>query len=460
MTRPGRADKSPGARPAHAPHPGTDRIPAGELAQLRARLTEAEATLRAIRTGEVDTVLVAGKEGSQVFTLDGAEHAYRVLIESMNEGALTLTVDKTILYANQCFARMVKCPLEQVIGSSFRRFLSTTDRAALRTLLKRVPPAGAKVHLALRPGDGSHMPVNISIRPLARSGVKRATLGMVVTDMTEARHNEERLRALTHRVVQVQEAERGRVAFELHDHITQLLCAVLVRSQALANQLSQCDGPAKREAVTLRVLLGQTAEEVERISRNLRPSVLDELGLVAVLRDTTAEFAERTGVRVKLACVPLPARLPAPIELTLYRILQEALKNVEQHARARRVTVQLTRPDDDVQLVIQDDGIGFNPEPHPPRRNGKGGLGLLSMRERAIYAGGELKITSVRHAGTEIEVIIPLGTERAGARAVPRPQRVTRPGRADQLRRPAPPSRAATGDRSHSVAGRVRIPLA
>ncbi|MEI2723376.1 MAG: ATP-binding protein [Verrucomicrobiota bacterium] len=146
--------------------------------------------------------------------------------------------------------------------------------------------------------------------------------------------------------------------------------------------------------------------------------------------------------------------------MTLYRILQEALKNVEQHARARRVTVQLTRPDDDVQLVIQDDGIGFNPEPHPPRRNGKGGLGLLSMRERAIYAGGELKITSVRHAGTEIEVIIPLGTERAGARAVPRPQRVTRPGRADQLRRPAPPSRAATGDRSHSVAGRVRIPLA
>ncbi|MEI2723375.1 MAG: histidine kinase [Verrucomicrobiota bacterium] len=312
MTRPGRADKSPGARPAHAPHPGTDRIPAGELAQLRARLTEAEATLRAIRTGEVDTVLVAGKEGSQVFTLDGAEHAYRVLIESMNEGALTLTVDKTILYANQCFARMVKCPLEQVIGSSFRRFLSTTDRAALRTLLKRVPPRRRESPSGAPPRRRfAHAGATSRSGRSPRSGVKRATLGMVVTDMTEARHNEERLRALTHRVVQVQEAERGRVAFELHDHITQLLCAVLVRSQALANQLSQCDGPAKREAVTLRVLLGQTAEEVERISRNLRPSVLDELGLVAVLRDTTAEFAERTGVRVKLACVPLPARLPA-----------------------------------------------------------------------------------------------------------------------------------------------------
>ena len=91
----------------------------------------------------------------------------------------------------------------------------------------------------------------------------------------------------------------------------------------------------------LREMLGQTAEEVERISRNLRPSVLDELGLVAALRATSTEFADRTGVSVKLACVQLTARLPADTELTLYRILQEALKNVEKHARARHVTVRL-----------------------------------------------------------------------------------------------------------------------
>src|SRR5271170_5188597 len=110
--------------------------PALELAGLRTRLADAEETLRAIRTGEVDTVMVAGKDGPQVYTLQGAEHAYRILIESMNEGALTLTADKTILYANECFARMVKCPLEHVIGSSLSRFLSTTDRTTLRPLLK------------------------------------------------------------------------------------------------------------------------------------------------------------------------------------------------------------------------------------------------------------------------------------------------------------------------------------
>ena len=106
-------------------HPRASRpTPPAELAELRARLADAEETLRAIRSGEVDSVMVAGKEGSQVFTLDGAEHAYRVLIESMNEGALTLTADGTILYANQCFARMIKRPLEQVLGSSFHHLLS------------------------------------------------------------------------------------------------------------------------------------------------------------------------------------------------------------------------------------------------------------------------------------------------------------------------------------------------
>src|SRR2546425_3671037 len=259
------------------------------------------------------------------------------------------------------------------------------------------------------------MPAQISIRRLAKNGFNRAAIGMVVTDMTAARRNEEMLRALSHRLVQAQEAERGRVALELHDNITQLLCAILVRSQALADKLAaRDDGASKREAMKLRQMLGKAADEVERISHNLRPSVLDELGLAAVLRDTSTEFAERTGVSVRLACVQLTARLPADTELTLYRILQEALKNVETHARARHVTVRLMQHGAFVQLVINDDGIGFDPDHHPAKRKAKGGLGLLSMRERATYAGGALKVKSARGAGTEIEVRIPLPARWAG----------------------------------------------
>ena len=200
-------------------------------------MVEAEETLRAIRNGEVDAMVGTGKKNGQVFTLEGAEHAYRLLIESMNEGALTLTTDKMILYANQCFAKMVRRPLEQVIGVSFREFLAVEDHAPLRALLKSAGKSGAKVHLDLHVGSGARIPVLISVRPLAKRGSETVTVGMVVTDMTEARRTEELLRELSHRLVQAQEAERGRVALELHDHITQLLCAILVRSQALANEL-------------------------------------------------------------------------------------------------------------------------------------------------------------------------------------------------------------------------------
>lgn len=378
-----------------------------EPAELRARLAEAEETLRAIRSGEVDAVMVAGKHGPQVFTLQGAEHAYRVLIESMNEGALTVAADKTILFVNQCFARMVKYPLEQMIGGSFRRFLSPQDRAKLRAHMKRADESGAKLQVLLHAGDGSRVPAQISIRPLADRDSKGKTIGMVVTDMTEARRNEEMLRALSHRLVQTQESERGRVARELHDHVTQLLCATLFRCQVLADTLPAHGGPSKGEAVKLREMVGEAAEEVERISRNLRPGVLDELGLVAVLRATSTEFADRTRVPVELTCARLTERLPPDTELTLYRVLQEALANVEQHARARHATVCLKLRSSFVELIIHDDGVGFDPERYLGRE-GKGGLGLINMRERAIHSGGTLEVRSTRRGGTQVEVHIPL----------------------------------------------------
>jgi two-component system NarL family sensor kinase len=381
---------------------------AAELTGLRVRLADADETLRAISAGEIDTVMVAGRQGRQVFTLDGADRAYRVLIESMNEGAVTLTTDKMILYANSCFARMVKCPLEQVTGGSFRRFLSVADCAAFRPLVLRAGKAGSKLQVRLKVSDGSQLPVQLSICRLAKNGFSHAPVAVVVADLTASQRIEELLRALNHRVQQVQEDERVRVALELHDHITQLLCAILFRCQALVDELSARGGPSLQEAMKLREMLGQTAREVERISRNLRPGVLDQLGLESVLRATSTEFAERTGLAVKLVCPQLSARLPAAAELALYRILQEALKNVGQHARARHVTVILSETAGVVQLVVNDDGVGFDPGQPGGRRKALAGLGLLAMRERAAYVGGVLELKSIRRSGTQIIVRIPL----------------------------------------------------
>ena len=383
---------------------------------LRLRLEEAENTLRAVRRGEVDAVVVAGRHGPHVFTLQGAEHAYRVLIESMNEGALTLTAGMTILYANQCYAKMVRCPLEQVMGSSFRRFLSVNDRRMLRLLLQQPGKSGSKTSVLLKAGDGSQIPVQVSIRPLPRIGSDHATFGIVVTDMTEARMTEELMRSLTRRVIRAQETERRRVALELHDNITQYLCAILFRFQTLAGRLPRGDRALKTEAMKLHEMLGQTAAEVERISRDLRPGVLDHLGLVAVLRNASTEFADRTGLSVRLSGLPSVTRLPADTELALYRILQEALRNVEQHARARHVKVGLRQRSAFVQLVVKDDGIGFDPEHQPAGQGEVRGLGLLGMRERASDAGGVLTVKSARRTGAEITVRIPLPADEAASR--------------------------------------------
>ena len=237
----------------------------------------------------------------------------------------------------------------------------------------------------------------------------------LLAEVTERRRAEEALRALTHRVVQAQETERGSVALDLHDNITQMLCAILARSQVLADRLTGCDGSPKQDAIKLREMLGVAALEVERVSRNLRPSVLEHLGLTAVLRATSTEFTERTGLSVKLDCVKLEERLPLNIEMALYRILQEALANVERHARARQVTVGLTQSGGFVQLNITDDGAGFDAHRHSAKQNGNGSLGLLAMRERASSAGGDFKIKSLRGTGTEIEVCIPLGKAAGGA---------------------------------------------
>jgi two-component system, NarL family, sensor kinase len=401
------------------------RAPARSMAGLCARLAEAEETLRAIRKGEVDAVVVAGHQGTRVFTLEGSEHAYRVLIESMSEGALTLTADKTILYANRCFAGMVKRPLEQVVGSSLSRFLSEKDRVRVRRILDRAHPDGSAMQLLLQARDGSSRPVQASIRSLPKDGSGTACFGVVLTDMTEARRNEDTLRALSRRVVHAQETERGRVALELHDNITQLLCAILFRTQSLTTGLSARDGRSKREVLKIRTMLVTAAEEVERISRHLRPSTMDQLGLVAVVRSTLAEFSARTRVPVRLARVKPAARLPADTELALFRILQEALQNIEKHARASHVTVSLSRRGALIQLRVRDDGIGFDPE----RRAGAGstrvGLGLLGMRERATDAGGTFDLRSAHRAGTEIDVRLPVPSPAVAA--APNGRHVTTP---------------------------------
>jgi PAS domain S-box-containing protein len=386
------------------------------LTELRARLNEAEQTLSAIRGGGVDALVVEGDKGPRVFTLEGADHAYRVLIESMNEGALILSADGLILYANQRFARMLERPLARVMGHPFHQFLSKEDRGALKSLLHGTAKPPSTIQVVLHAAGSVRMPAQVSVQPLQKTGSSSAAFSMVVTDMTEARRSETLLRSLSHSLLQGQEADRRRLAGELHDRASQILGALLIRLRVLADQLPARSRALRTDVAGISELVGRTAEVVEGISRNLRPSVLEILGLVPAVHATVAEFAKRTGISVKVACAQSPPRLSAEAEMALYRTLEEALKNVERHADARHATVKLGKRGAVVRLRIGDDGVGFEPGHPPAGGNGNGKLGLIALRERVASVGGTLRIKSTRDDGTEIEARVPL--PRGGARAL------------------------------------------
>ncbi len=164
--------------------------------ELKARLAEAEETLKAIRRGEVDALVTSGPEGDQIFTLQGAETPYRILVEEMNQGALMLVADGTILYANTRFAELSKTPLEQIIGSSWQQFFPPNKHPQLEICLRTSEPVSPTEELSLQASDGSFCPVQLSLHSMVTSGV--AGFSVIVTDLTERQKSENALRRISH----------------------------------------------------------------------------------------------------------------------------------------------------------------------------------------------------------------------------------------------------------------------
>jgi signal transduction histidine kinase len=233
---------------------------------------------------------------------------------------------------------------------------------------------------------------------------------MVVSDLTESRRREDLLRSFSQRLMQVQEAERRQIAAELGDNIAQLLCTILARCQLLAEGLPAHENAFREQATEFATLLRTTTSEVHRISTDLRPHGLEILGLASALRGVAAEFAERMGVPIEVHCTKLTARLTGGAEMALYRVLHEALSNVEQHAQARHVSVNLKRRGPAVQLAIKDDGIGFDVSEPQANELRAGRFGLLSMHERARAVNGSVNVKSTVSVGTEVLMSVPLSS--------------------------------------------------
>jgi signal transduction histidine kinase len=223
-----------------------------------------------------------------------------------------------------------------------------------------------------------------------------ATRAALAVDLSE-RIAQDSLR----RVVEAQELERRRLARELHDETGQALTSILLGLKCLEERSKD---PASRvDTEELRELVVSTLQDVRRLAVELRPSALDDFGLVAALERLAASFTEQTGISVDFQTALADERLPEEVETALYRIVQESLTNVVKHARARRVSILLARKNGAVKAVIEDDGQGFD----PAEQTGDG-YGLVGMRERLALLGGRLEVESTRDGGTTIAAEVPV----------------------------------------------------
>jgi PAS domain S-box-containing protein len=397
--------------------PPAAKLPALSRRELVARLGEAEENLRAIRSGEVDAIVVSRQGEEKVFTLRGADHTYRVFVERMNEGAAVLSSDHTVLHCNGRFARFLGARLQSVIGSSMLDLVWPDDHFKLDALLRRAAQKNCRGEIRLQSRKGGPLSVHLSLNPL-RVGSTRAVC-MIASDLSETKRAEQELRAsseqlrnLTAHLLSVREEERTRISREVHDELGQSLTAVKMDLAWLAGRLPEKNGQMLKRIGSTGQLADRMIQSIRRISTELRPAVLD-LGLAAAVEWQVQEFQARSGIQCKVRLLTHEVFAP-DVSTTLFRILQETLTNVARHAKATRVEVVKQKRRDRVVLMIRDNGRGFDQADPSLSKS----LGLLGMRERAAILGGQVNISSAPGKGTTVTAWIPLPSpQKSGALA-------------------------------------------
>lgn len=221
----------------------------------------------------------------------------------------------------------------------------------------------------------------------------------------QVRSSNARLQALSRRLVEVQEGERRYIASELHDQVGQALTGLTLALQIIEKH-AEDPAKVKQQVGQIHQMLESVMEDLHRLAVDLRPASLDHLGLAAALQQHVAMVGEKFGLSARFEMLGLQSRLPEEMEIAFYRIVQEALNNVVRHSKAKSVDVILEPREGSLVLIIEDDGVGFDPQAVP----GKAGrMGLFGMRERAEMLGGKLIIESGVGKGTTLVVEVPYG---------------------------------------------------
>jgi len=339
------------------------------------------------------------------------------IVDSAMDAMITVDAAQNIVLFNRAAEQTFSVRREEVLGAPLDRFLPQRYRGAHRKHIEEFGRTGitsrrmsdATTLWALR-ADGTEFPIEASISQAGDPGqhfytviLRDVTLRKKAQDALQEQQQE--LRRLSAQVLEAREEEKTLIARELHDELGQLLTALKMDLAWLRGRLPPGDADAARRAEQMGRVLDQTVGSARRISSDLRPLMLDDLGLAEAANWLVEDFASRSGVQceVRMPGDGLLEGLDKPVATAIYRALQESLTNIARHARARKAWVSVGAENGEIWFEVEDDGRGIDPADLAKSRS----LGLKGMRERVNYLGGSIEVTRAPRGGTRVRVRVP-----------------------------------------------------
>ena len=355
------------------------------------------------------------RKGALESALKESDEQLRQMVQSVRDAIVTVNFAKRIVLFNAAAERMFGVRAEEAIGKAMEEVLSPCLQPLQRINLERYlaegwhsPTGLALLRTVELQRAEQEFPVELSLSTTTFRG--EILLTTVFRDLTERQRAERelldtnrQLQELSASLQNVREEERTRIARELHDELGQLLTGIRMEVSWMGGRLLPEQRVLTDKVASIKGQIDQTVASVRRISSELRPLVLDDLGFAAAAGWYVDQFAERTGIPVALTLPDEDPEQGGAVATALFRVLQESLTNVARHAKARKIEVSFAFQGDCWFLSISDDGIGFVQNAGKRR-----GIGLVGMRERVQILGGRFSVTTGSNEGTFIEVVIPL----------------------------------------------------
>ena len=357
--------------------------------------------------------------------LRASERKYRIVAENTYDWEWWRDTDGRFIYSSPSCERITQHTADEFLADPdlLLRIIHPDDRPGFvfhqDTL--ETGPASSEIEFRIVRPDGSFRWLSHACLPAldenGRPGGRRGSNRDITEQKRDAeslRESENRLRRLSSQIMTAQEAERRRISRELHDDLGGALAVLKLRTSFIEKNLQTDQAGLREESRQIMEHIDQVIDDVARISRDLSPSILEDLGLAPALRRLIENFAKAHQIEVASELAGLDAPLSKNAQFLLYRILQEALTNIGKHSQAKNASIVIRQENGRLLVSVDDDGRGFDAGANDTKRAAEKGMGLATMKERARMLGGTFDISGRAGLGTRITLVIPAG-EKGGA---------------------------------------------